>query len=267
MRLLISLVCLMAGNVVFAACPTNFSPDGSRWFTSDPEWSSDVVYLVTTFSVSNDMGSDISFTSGGIAVSDADTIQRWVPQPVGADPYLNPAYDIPDANLIFKLSPAGETFAAGETVSWEVAVDISSAPATWQKRLSIRPEGATPGYQFAHTLLSSEIICSTGEPFFAEILEAEAGLGEILLTVSAEQGSAAITDYEAVCADSSGASTSVSSASTSITVTDLEGGEDYTCTVTATNSIGTSVASDPTETLTPTSGGLPVWLLHEASTP
>ncbi|MEC8112379.1 MAG: hypothetical protein VX121_06460, partial [Pseudomonadota bacterium] len=71
----------------------------------------------------------------------------------------------------------------------------------------------------------------------------------------------------AVCEDSSGASTSVSSTSTSITVPDLEGGEDYTCTVTATNSIGTSVASDPSETLTPTSSGLPVWLLHEASTP
>ena len=257
----------MASNVVFAACPTNFSPDGYRWFTSDPEWSSDVVYLVTAFSVRNDRSDDISFTSGGLPISDAQTIQRWVPQPVGADPYLNPAYGIPDANLTFKLSPAGETFAAGETVSWEVAVDISSAPATWQKRLSIRPEGATPGNQFAHTLLNSEISCSTGEPFFAEILEAEAGLGEILLTVSAEQGSAAITDYEAVCEDSSGAATSVSSTSTSFTVPDLVGGEDYTCTVTATNSIGTSLASDPSETLTPTSSGLPVWLLYEASTP
>jgi len=47
----------------------------------------------------------------------------------------------------------------------------------------------------------------------------------------------------------------------------LQVGEDYTCTVTATNPVGTSVASDPSETLTPTSGGLPVWLLNEASTP
>lgn len=264
---LLLLVSVINAAATHAACPTSFSPDGYRWFTSDPEWSSDVVYVVTSFSVSNDTGTDITFTSGGVAVSDAETIQRWVPQPVGANPYLNPAYDIPDTSLTFSLSPAGETFADGETVSWEVAFDISGAPATWQKRLSVRPQGATPGNQFAHTLLSSEISCSAGEPFFAEITESEADLSEILLTVIAEEGSAAITSYSATCTDSHGNETDASSTAASITVSDLEGGEDYTCTATATNSVGTSVASDPTDTLTPTSGGLPVWLLHEASTP
>jgi len=266
-----TLICLMSALLSYgsvASCPSTFDDQG-RWFTSDPEWSTDVIYVIAAFSVSTDGPADIDFSLGGVAISDAETIQSWIPAPEGTNPYEEEGapYDFPNESMTFKQSPAGETFESGGTVSWNVAFDISGAPEAHQKRISIRPEGADPYGQFSYTLLSSEVSCSSGEPFFAEIIEAEAGLGEILLSVSAEQGSAAITSYDATCEDTNGATTDVSSSDTSITIPDLEAGEDYTCTVTATNSVGTSLASDPTESLTPTSGGLPIWLLHEASTP
>jgi len=102
---------------------------------------------------------------------------------------------------------------------------------------------------------------------FASITAAEAGFDEINLTVAAEARGAAITTCDAECGDASGATTTAVSSDSSITVSGLETGNDYTCTVTATNAVGTSLPSGPSETLTPSVQGLPIWLLHEASTP
>ncbi len=261
-RNLLFALALLPVELVSAACPSTFVDNGA-WFTSDPEWSDGVIYVITNFSVSNDTGDDIDFSSQ----TPADTLQTWVNLPLGGDPYSTPAYSITDGDLSFKMSPAGNVYAAGATVTWQVAMNISGAPVGYQNTASIRPEEGGNFGQFSYTLLSSNISCSSGEPFFATVSSAEAGVDEIILTVTAEEGSAAITSYDAECEDTGGHTTTASSSGSSITVGGLETGNDYTCTVTATNSIGTSAASAPSETLTPSTQGLPIWLLHEASTP
>ena len=245
-----------------ATCPDSFI-DESRWSTSSPVWSADIEYVIANFSLSNDAGGDVDFSS----LSMAETIQAWVPTPDGANPYEEASYGFDSSTLTFKTAPAGETYSNGATITWDVAFDVSGAPATYPKEISLRPEEGSAYGQFSYTMLSSEFSCSEGEPFYAEITEAEVGLGEILLTVAAAAGASAITSFEATCEDSDGNMTNASSTGTSITINDLEGGEDYTCTVTATNSVGTSAESDPTGTLTPTTQSLPIWLLYEASTP
>ena len=279
-RLILGLLITMT-TLARADCPTELTSTYPDRHATSPAWVAGVKYVLASFSVRNDHPVSVVLTSGGNPIADSETIQRWV---VGPDTLTGPQYyDVPDADLIFRNSPANGTFESGATLRWDVAIDVSSVPAGYSNQITFRPEGAngtppecTPQMEadedilcygpnlFAHTLLTSEVSCSEGEPFYAEITGADAGLDEIILTVSAEQGSAAITSYDATCADTDGNETDASSTGTSITVSDLENGEDYTCTVTATNSIGTSVASDPTETLTPTSGGLPVWLLNEA---
>ena len=79
-------------------------------------------------------------------------------------------------------------------------------------------------------------------------------------------GGAEITDYDATCTD--GANTYTGTSTTSpITVSGLTNGVAYTCTVTATNSVGTSSASAATAPITPEEGstGLPIWLLYQAT--
>lgn len=245
-----------------ADCPDSFVSE-NRWSTTYPQWSSGVAFVIANFSLSNDAGGDVDFS----ALSMAETLQAWVPRPQGANPYLTENYGFDVGDLYFRTAPAGETYADGATISWDLAFDVSGAPVTYPRQISLNPEEGNVFGQFSYTMLSATFHCSGGEPFYAEITEAEAGLGEIILTASAVEGSATITSYDAICEDSAGDTVNASSASTSITVPDLAAGEDYTCTVTATNSVGTSVASDPTDILTPVAGGLPIWLLHEASTP
>ena len=245
-----------------ADCPDSFVSE-TRWSTTSPEWSSGVAFVIANFSLSNDAGGDADFSS----LSMSETIQAWVPLPPGADPYLNEIYNFDVGDLYFKTAPAGATYTDGATISWDLAFDVSGAPVTYPRKISLNPEEGSVFGQFSYTMLSATFYCSEGEPFYAEITEAYAGLGEIVLTASAVEGSATITSYDAVCEDSAGNTVNGSSANTSVTVTDLDAGEDYTCVVTATNSVGTSAPSDSTGTLTPTSGGLPIWLLHEASAP
>jgi len=91
--------------------------------------------------------------------------------------------------------------------------------------------------------------------------------GTIRLTVSvADNGGADISEYAATCTDGTNAFTGTSSTPT-IEVTGLTNGTAYTCTASATNAVGTSGTSAPTESITPEepSAGLPIWLLYEAT--
>ncbi|MDA8554022.1 proprotein convertase P-domain-containing protein [Luminiphilus sp.] len=93
--------------------------------------------------------------------------------------------------------------------------------------------------------------------------------GEIILyaLVSGDAG-AAITRYDAVCTDGI-ATFSGSSISSRIRVAGLTNGVAYTCKVTATNAVGSSPVSLATSPITPMEleqlGGLPVWLLYQAT--
>ena len=89
----------------------------------------------------------------------------------------------------------------------------------------------------------------------------------IILTVSvSDNGGTDITGYEATCTDGTTAHTGTSSSSP-ITVSGLTSDVAYTCTVTASNSVGTSSASAATDPITPEDSisGLPIWLLYSIS--
>ena len=98
------------------------------------------------------------------------------------------------------------------------------------------------------------------------ITRSDYGDGEIYLYVTANNGGSAITGYAATCT-AGASSVSGSSTSSPITVSGLTNDAAYTCTVTATNSVGTSSASAATNPTTPeeTTSGLPIWLLYQAS--
>lgn len=264
MRISTLVLMILFSGLVDASCPTTVIRDSNgRSVATSPDWSDDIEFVIADLVFSNSMPGDVTFNPLGSPVSDAETLDI---DRRGSHPYDYPSIDLSE-DAIFNISPAGETYSAGVNIRWRVAFEAGAAPSGYYNRAGIQPVDHDQYGTFQFGIVEAEFTCTEGEPFFAEITEAEAGLGEILLTVSAEQGSAAITSYDATCEDTSGNETDASSTGTSIIVPELESGEDYTCTVTATNSVGTSTASDPTETLTPTSSGLPVWLLHEASTP
>jgi titin len=64
-------------------------------------------------------------------------------------------------------------------------------------------------------------------------------------------GGAAITGYSATCTSDDGGTTATASGATlELIVNSLTNGDDYTCTVDATNSVGTSAESDPSDSFT-----------------
>ena len=105
------------------------------------------------------------------------------------------------------------------------------------------------------------------EPSAPTINRYDYGDGEIYLYVSvSNDGGADINEYEATCTDGNISFTGTG-ASSPVTISGLTNGTAYTCTVTATNTMGTSVASSATVFITPeeSSAGLPIWLLYQAT--
>jgi hypothetical protein len=135
----------------------------------------------------------------------------------------------------------------------------------------ITPEETSAGlpiwllYQ-AYVTSSSEGL-PTGIPTNVTITRSDFGDGEITLWVTADEGGSAITGYDASCTDGTNTYTGTSTSSP-IIVSGLTNDVAYTCTVTATNSVGTSSPSAATAPVTPeeTPNGLPIWLLYEVST-
>ena len=79
---------------------------------------------------------------------------------------------------------------------------------------------------------------------------------------SGEDGWSAILGYDVTCLDSGGAQTYSGS---SFSLTDLDEETEYTCTVSAFNSQGYGPESQFVATTEFMPGGLPIWLLYEAS--
>ena len=263
-------------------CPSTL--DQAQFMSSQGDWSDDVQFVLIELSVSNELSWSVVFSQNGVSVDDDETLSAWVPPQEGENPYDNPIYDLNAVQgaLVFKTSPAGETIGPGEPVSWHAAFDVSGAPADYQKSLFLRPEGAveTPPdcngqlycdgvNQFPYTLIDADIRCTTGEPIFVAITSWEAESETITLSIEAlDEGSSAITAYDAECTDGGGNTYSGTSPTDSVRVEGLTDDVDYTCTATATNDTGPSLASDATRSITPgTPAGLPIWLLHEATSP
>ena len=143
----------------------------------------------------------------------------------------------------------------------------------------IRLTGAIPGKTYACTVAPVTKLGTTpvSDPYTVSvplelpsvptISSTDYEDGKIILTVSvSDNGGTDITGYEATCTDGTNTFTGTSTSSP-ITVSGLTNDVAYTCTVTATNSVGTSTASAATNPITPeeASTGLPIWLLYQAT--
>ena len=115
---------------------------------------------------------------------------------------------------------------------------------------------ATPGAATATTI-----------PGVPTITRTDYGDGEIYLYVTvSDDGGSAVTGYTASCTDGSATFTGTSTDSP-IMISGLTNETAYTCTVTATNAMGTSAPSSATASITPeeVATGLPIWLLYQAT--
>ena len=115
--------------------------------------------------------------------------------------------------------------------------------------------------------LGSTSGCAKTAPRLVEINAFQVGDEEITLSILVgDNGGTEITGYRATCTDGSNTYAGTSTSSP-ITVSGLTSDVAYTCTVTASNSVGTSSASAATDPITPeeASTGLPIWLLYQAT--
>ena len=103
-------------------------------------------------------------------------------------------------------------------------------------------------------------------PSAPAVIRTDNGDGEVFIFVSDSGQTTTVDSYTATCTDGTNTFTG-SSTSSPITVSGLTNDVAYTCTVTATNSVGRSSASAATDPITPeeTSTGLPFWLLYQAT--
>jgi hypothetical protein len=116
------------------------------------------------------------------------------------------------------------------------------------------------------TAVGESCVLAASVPSAVVIEQFDYADGTITLTVSALDGGASITSYDAICTDGTN-SVRGSSTTNQIEVTGLTNDVAYTCTVSATNTVGTSEPSFPTDPITPEAlpTGLPIWLLIQAA--
>ena len=110
-------------------------------------------------------------------------------------------------------------------------------------------------------------VTTTAIPGVPTITRTDYDDGEIYLYVTvSDDGGSAVTGYTASCTDGSATFTGTSTDSP-IMISGLTNETAYTCTVTATNAMGTSAASSATASITPeeVATGLPIWLLYQAT--
>jgi hypothetical protein len=101
---------------------------------------------------------------------------------------------------------------------------------------------------------ASSPVIPLGPPVAPTINSVTSGVASVSVDFSppSDNGGSAVTGYTASCTSSdTGVNGTVSGASTPIVVAPLTNGSSYTCTVTATNAIGTGVPSDPSDTVVP----------------
>ena len=164
-------------------------------------------------------------------------------------------YDNPPSNQ-------GETWVEISTTN---QVEFTDLPASTQISCSTVATSVI-GNSSASNVLTFTTDNPPSAPSRPTITRSDHGDGEIYLYVTASDGGASITGYDATCSDGTNTYTGTSTSSP-ITVSGLTNGVAYTCNVTATNSVGTSSASAATDPITPeaTSTGLPIWLLYQAT--
>ena len=106
-------------------------------------------------------------------------------------------------------------------------------------------------------------------PLVAPSISTEVDSDSIIVSItnylegSGQDGWSAIMSYTVACGDAP----AVTATNSPIQVTGLNEEETYNCTVVATNSVGDSIPTNFSEQTELTSGGLPIWLLYEASKP
>ena len=104
-------------------------------------------------------------------------------------------------------------------------------------------------------------------PLQPTIVRVDSENGALTIFASESGQPTTVDSYTATCTDGSNTYTGIS-ATSPITVSGLTNDVAYTCTVTVTNSVGTSSASSATAPITPeeqVGSGLPIWLLYQAT--
>jgi hypothetical protein len=150
---------------------------------------------------------------------------------------------LPSSNgLAFRK--AVDATSSGRLITYTYGVMPGTFPAA--------PTSSASHWSFYATLASGTV----SAPAAPTNVSATAGIGSITVkfTAPAGNGGAAITGYTATCASSDGGaliSNTGGAGATSIQVSGPTVGKRYTCTVTASNSVGSGPASTPSNAVTP----------------
>ena len=120
---------------------------------------------------------------------------------------------------------------------------ISGTPTVVQSAATYTVTGADQSGNSATATVSITVAAAPTAPGAPTITQTDSGDGEIYLSVTiSDDGGSAVTGYTASCTDGTTTFTGTG-ADSPITVSGLTNDTAYTCTVTATNDVGTSTAS------------------------